>query len=120
MRRIRLYDLMFGSEATPADNVFNVRLTRSTAVSTGTAVTPSPLDPADAAAVALLKENLTAEGALGVVLMAFPINQRATFRWIAAPYSELVIPATAAAGIILQTPTAVGTPAATATMMFEE
>lgn len=120
MRRIKVYDLILGSEATPADNVFLFRAKRSSTASTGTAVTPSPLDAADAAAVSLPKENLTAEGTAGVVLLSCPLNQRATMRWVAAPGSELVIAATANAGIIFETPTAVNTPAATVSVLFDE
>lgn len=121
MRRVSIYELIFGSEATPADNVFKARLTRSTTASTGTAVTPAPLDLADAAAVTLVKENLTAEGTTaGVELMEVPLNQRATFRWVAREGSELKIPATAAAGIIIQTPTSVNLQAFSASIFFEE
>jgi formaldehyde-activating enzyme involved in methanogenesis len=120
MRRVKIYDLILGSEATPADNAFKCRLTRTTTASTGTAVTPAPLDPADAAAVTLVKENVTVEGTLGAELVEIPLNQRATFRWVAREGSEIVIPATANAGVLLQTPTAINTPALTATFLFEE
>lgn len=120
MRRVKIYDLIFGSEATPADNVFKARLTRSTTANTGTAVTPAPLDPADAAAVTLVKENLTVEGTLGAEIMEVPLNQRATFRWVARDGSEIIIPATANAGVIIQTPTAVNAQTFTASVLFEE
>jgi hypothetical protein len=51
MRRIKLYDLLFGAGGTPADNVLEFNLSRTSANGTDTAVTPLPLDPADAAAV---------------------------------------------------------------------
>jgi hypothetical protein len=120
MRRIKLYDLLFSSEATPADNAFLFRAKRSSTASTGTSVTPSPLDPADAACVALAKENLSAEGTGGVVLFSWAMNQRASLRWVCKDGSELVIAATAAAGIIIETPVAINTPAATVEVFFEE
>ena len=120
MRRFKLYDMIMGSEATPADNVILFRVKRSSTASTGSAVTPRPLDPADAAAVTLPKENLSAEGTSSEVLLTFPLNQRATFRWVAAPGSEVVVPATANAGVIIETPTAVGTPAVTVGTLFDE
>jgi hypothetical protein len=92
--RGKLYDLIFGSEATPADAIFLWEVNRCTGVPTGTSVTPSPLDTADAAATSEVLENVTVIGTGGVTMMAIPLNQRATFRWVAAPGSELVFPAT--------------------------
>ena len=120
MRRIKLYDFLVGSEATPADNAFLYTLARTTGAGTGSAVTPSPSDLADAVSAALAKEALTVNGTAGVNLMAIALNQRATFRWVAAPGSELVVPATAAAGIDVNTPTAGGLVAITGTFLFEE
>lgn len=119
-RRVRLTELILGSGASAADNTFLFRLIRTTAASTGSAVTPNPLDEADAAAITLVKEAITVEGALGVELIEIPLNQRATFHWRAAPGSELVIPATALAGILLQTPVAQSTPRADASWVFDE
>ena len=59
MRRIKLYDFVIGCEAAPADNPYLYTIGRTTAAATGTAVTPSPIDLADAAAAALVKENMT-------------------------------------------------------------
>ena len=123
MPRIKLYDLIFGSEATPADNVFLVEVNRSTAAATGTAVVPNALDPADSlAAVTLPKENLTVQGTntAGAVPLSFALNQRATFRWVAAPGGEIVVAATANAGLHFNTPTAVGTVAASLSANYEE
>jgi hypothetical protein len=123
MRRIFLYDLIFGSEATPADNVFLFEVNRSTTAATGTAVTPNALDPGDPiAAVTLVKENLTVQGTntAGAVPLSTPLNQRASFRWVAAPGGELVVVATALFGFHFNTPTAVGTPAASISANFNE
>jgi len=59
--RGKLYDLVMGSEATPADNAFNWIVGRVTAAGTSTAVTAIALDPADAAALADVGENHTVE-----------------------------------------------------------
>ncbi len=122
MHRFKIYDCIFGSEATPADQVFLFELNRSTAAPTGSAGTPNALDPADVAAVTLVAENLTIQGTntAGAVPLAVPLNQRATFRWVAAPGSEIVVPATANNGMHFNTPTASGTPAATITCLFDE
>lgn len=121
-RRIALYDIIMGSDATPADNAFLFELQRSTTAATGTAVTPLPLDPADAAAAALAKSNNTVDGTktAGQIPLSVPLNQRATFRWVAAPGSEIIIPATASNGLHINTPTAINTPAAEVTTFFRE
>lgn len=121
-RRLKVYDFLFGSEATPADNAFLWQAQRCTTAGTGTSVTPLPLDPADAAAVSTSAENHTVDPTLtaGAILLSIALNQRASFRWVAAPGGELVIPATASNGIAFRTPTAGGLVAVTATVHFEE
>jgi hypothetical protein len=125
VRRAKLYDLIFGSEATPADAAILFTATRVDATGQGTAtsVTPAPLDPADAAALTAALENYTAEPTnyATVPLLSVALNQRASFRWVAAPGGELVIPATANHSIGFRTPTInTGTPLATMTVHFEE
>ena len=107
-RRGKIYDLVLGSEATPADNAFNYIVGRVTAAGTSTAVTAQPLDPADSAALADCGENHTVEPTYtaGAVHLSISLNQRATFRWVAYPGGELVYPATAANGFGIKTPTA--------------
>ncbi len=107
-RRMKLYDLVFGAEATPADGVFLLTAQRVTAAGTSTAVTPQALDPADAATENDAGENHTidATATANAILLAIALNQRATFRWVAAPGGELVTPATASNGLALYTPTA--------------
>ena len=122
MRRLKLYDLIFGSEATPADNVFLVEVQRTTTAGTGTAVTPNPLDPADPVAVSLPKETITSQGTetAGEVPLSFALNQRATFRWVAAPGGEIIIPAVANDGLHINTTTALNLPAASCSLNYEE
>jgi hypothetical protein len=106
-RRGKWYDIVFGSEASPADNAFLYLVQRCTALGTSTAVTPQPLDPADAATESDAGENHTIEPTYtaNAVLLSIGLNQRATFRWVAAPGGELVYPATASNGLGVQTPT---------------
>jgi hypothetical protein len=114
MRRAKLYDIMFGSSATPGDTAANWIVQRCTTAPTATAVTPNALDPADT-----LARTIVANGAVTVdatltanaFLLNVPLNQRATFRWVAAPYGELLIPATASNGLMI------GVDAATTTVM---
>jgi hypothetical protein len=105
-RRFKIYDLIFGSEAAAADNPFLWRVARITAAGTSTGVTPQPLDPADAATESDAGENHTVEPTYtaGANLIHCPLNQRATFRWVAAPGGELVAPATASNGFGIISP----------------
>lgn len=120
VRRTKIYDLTFGSEASPADNVFKWQITRCTAPGTNTGVTPSPLDPADAAALTVVGQINTVEPTGNTpLLFAVELNQRATLRWVAAPGSELVTPATSSNGVGIQTPTATAV-LITLQTMFEE
>lgn len=106
-RRNKTYDVVIGSEASPADNAFLYLLQRCTTAGTSTAVTPSPIDPADAASGMTAGQNDTVEPTYtaGLVMLRLPLNQRATFRWVAGQGGELVVPATASNGLGFQTPT---------------
>ena len=102
LRRGRIYDLLFGADGTPADNAMVYKADRQTAVGTGSAAVPSPLDPGDAAALLVGTVNMTIESGsitAATQLIEVPVNQRASYRWVAAPGGELVIPATNVAGI---------------------
>lgn len=99
--RPRIYDLLVSSDSTPADNAGNYSLKRYTVAGTSTAVTPVALDPADPAALASAGKAHTVEPtytANADILGPFAVNQRPTFRWVAYPEGELVLPATAANG----------------------
>lgn len=121
-RRFKIYDMVLGAEATPADTVYLWQVQRCTTQGTATGVTPTALDPADAAALFDAAENHTINGTLtaGQILLSIPLNQRATFRWVAAPGGELIAPATASNGMGLLTPTATGLTAITALLHVDE
>jgi hypothetical protein len=110
LRRFKLYDLNVGSDATPADVAITwlVGRTNTAAPTGGSAANPNPLDAADAAMSTLGMQAGTGGVTAGVTLMEFALNQRATFRWVAAPGSELVVPATANNGLQFLTPELVG------------
>lgn len=111
-RRAKIYDISIGTAATPADAAFTWVFQRCTTAGTGTASTPNSLDPADTLASTIVcKDTTTVDPTLtaGAFLEAIALNQRATYRWVAAPYGELIIPATTSNGII------VGVSAATTT-----
>jgi hypothetical protein len=104
-RRGVLYDYFVGfNQSPPADNEIEIDIARMTVDGTGTAFTPNPLDPADAAALTTAKIGYTAEPTVTAnsFLDYFVVNQRATVRWLAAPGSELIWPATAANGLVLR------------------
>ena len=123
LRRIKVYDVTFGTLGTPADQTYEFDISRQTAAATGTTVTPNPLDPADAAAFTVGTANATVEGTITAASSVFylGINQRASYRWVAAPGSELVGPATNLAGLAIRTRSASGgTATATAAFLFQE
>lgn len=122
LRRIKLYDVLVGTDGTPADNALDWDISRMTAAGTGTSTTPTLLDPADAAALTVGTANYTAEPTVTASssLWFVGVNQRASYRWVAAPGSELVAPATNLAGFVLRAKSAGYTSTATGSMMFIE
>lgn len=120
--RPRIYDVIFGTSGTPADNALNWILQRFTAAGTSSAATPVALDPADPSALASGGQNHTVEPTYtsGAVLLDIDANQRSTQRWVASPGSELVLPATAANGAGLQTMHASYTGNVDVTLLYEE
>lgn len=113
LRRARIYDLMVGADGTPADNVLVFKVDRQTTVGTGTAATPTPLDPGDAAALITGNVNSTIEPTVTAnsQLLEIPVNQRASYRWVAAPGGELIVPAinTNGIGVRARSPAYTGT-----------
>jgi hypothetical protein len=104
MRRAKVYDLTIGCDASPADNAFVHIGQRCSTAGTGAALTPNALDPADSLASTIVaKDTITSDPTLTANAFVFPgfaLNQRASFRWVAAPYGEIIIPATASNGVI--------------------
>lgn len=120
--RPRLYDLVIGSPSTPADQAGSFLIRRNSTASTGgTSVTPSPIDPGDPASTssAMVAPSMSAP-TLGVTLFSFAMNQRATFRWVAAPGKELVAPATANNGLTLMNSVLTGAFNLSGVLQFEE
>ena len=120
-QRLRLQEVIVGSDAaTLGTSNFRFEVQRSTTNPTGTSITPQPLDLADAS-TATVFSNLSANGTLvsGAVLLTIPLNEQATFRWIAVPGSEIIIPGTANSGAHLMTPVCGNTPSAAATLFWE-
>lgn len=124
-RRGGIYDLLIGTNGTPADNFIEWDISRCTTVSTagatGTLVAAPPLDAADAAALSVATVNSSATATISVPnLFYVGVNQRASYRWAAAPGSELVWPATSSNGFTLRARSGGYTGTATGTWMFQE
>lgn len=135
LRRGKLYDILIGTNGTPADNFLEFDVARITFGTTPAGITTTlitsisslfGLDPADNAGfVNAAIINSTAEVGITVATEAWyvGINQRASYRWVAAPGSEIVWPAatsTSTNGIAIRTRSAAYTGTATVTALFQE
>jgi len=121
--RPKIYDIVVGCTATPADGASQFQLKRFTAAGTSTAANIVAIDPGDPATLASAGQNHSSEPTYtsNTEMAAFSVNQRNTFRWVAAPGGEIVLPATASNGVGLKTASSNGTTANhEATFFFEE
>lgn len=120
--RPKWYDFILGSDATPADVATEFSIARTTAAGTGgTGLTEEPLDPLTVAASATgIGGTFSGEPTYGNRLMNVALNQRATFRWVAAPEGELVTTATAANGIACRSIASGGTPNVNMSVFWSE
>jgi len=120
-RRGKIYDLLIGTNGTPADNYMEWDISRVTTSSTATIITPQALDPADAAATSVVTVNSSTHGTVSIQnILYVGVNQRASYRWVAAPGSELVWPATSSNGFQLRQRSGGYTGTATGAWMFQE
>ena len=122
--RPRVYDIIMGSDAAPADTAGEFIVTRTTAVGTGgTGVTTTPLDPLSVASTATATGGtFSGEPTYAAVnLLMLALNQRVTFRWAAfKPGAELVASATASNGIGTRSVAHSATPNINLTVSWEE
>lgn len=124
-RRYKMSDWVYGAaEGTVGDGVFEWEIQRCTTAGTATAVTiPGAIDPADVvAATTVCGQNHTVDPTVTAnqVVYAAGLNQRATFRYVAQPGKELIIPATASNGFAFRTPVASAAVACRFWALFEE
>lgn len=100
-RRARLLEVELGNASSPADNAFIFVFQRCTTAGTGTAKTPNMADAGDSLASTIVcNDTITADPTVtaGAFALNWPVNQRGSVRYVAAPGAELVIPATASNG----------------------
>lgn len=134
-KRGKLYDILVGTNGSPADNYMEYDVTRATVGTTPAAATVGisslssnfGADPADNTnALNFIAINSTSEGGIAATTETWyvGVNQRASYRWVAAPGSEIVWPAvssaTASNGIALRTRSGGYTGTATATTYYTE
>jgi hypothetical protein len=99
LRRGKMYDLLVGANGTPADNSLSWIIQRATTGSTltGAGMASSNalgLDQADSTPASYVCANSSVETAYTVVTTNVPwyvaVNQRASYRWVAAPCSGII------------------------------
>lgn len=102
--RSHVFDIILGSAAAPADQSALYTVTRSTAAGTSTAFTPLLTDPADTVvATSTAGITHTVEPTYAATdLLQIPLNQRASFRWVASPGYELINTLSATNGLGLR------------------
>lgn len=134
LRRGKLYDILIGTNGTPADNymefdVAKVTMGASSVLAGGISSVSSGfgLDPADSygfVAMAGINSSIETAFTAGVELWYVGINQRASYRWVAAPGSEILYPANSSAtgsnGLALRARSGGYTGTATGNIQFEE
>jgi hypothetical protein len=133
LARGKLYDILIGTNGTPADNFMEYDVCRATIGTTLTWVgsissvsSNFALDMADPGFRSFVTINATAE--TNIVNISEPwyvgVNQRASYRWVAAPGSEIVWPATSSgtsgSGVSLRARSGGYTGAATGNLLWTE
>jgi hypothetical protein len=122
--RGKIYDMVIGSDSAPNDAASRLDMLRFTVLGTGgTAVVEKALDPTGSTPACNLRGGTMTEsgGFEADFLLEVALNQRATFRWVAAPGSELITAAGATNGIALRCISiSTGTPNINTTLMWEE
>ncbi len=120
--RGKINNIIVSSGAAPDDQANNFEVKRTTGVGVeGAGVTPEPMDPDTVASSFDAGEGHGTEPTEDTpILLAFSLNQRATFSWLANPGSEIILPATTnnGASVVRRSGTAVYV--LDCTVIFEE
>lgn len=122
--RFRVYDFVSGCESTPTDDATNLQIARTTTAGTASssAAGVTALEPNDPAASVIFNLTFTTTNPTVSAnpLLNLSHNTRATFRWVAAPDSEFICPATTANGIALKSIAATTAKSFDWTIMWQE
>jgi hypothetical protein len=118
----KIHQIVIGSTATPADVATDYNVLRHTTAGTGgTAVVEKPVDPQMAAASCNLRGGTMTEPTYEAdFLFPIPLNQRATFTWIANPGREYRTTVGTANGIGVRSVASGGTPATKIGLFWDE
>lgn len=118
----KIHQLVVGSDATPADVASRYDLLRHTTAGTGgTAVSEELSDPqGNTAACNLRGGTMTEPTYASNFLLEVPLNQRATFTWIANPGREFRTTVGTANGIGFRSISSGGTPNTNCTIGWDE
>ena len=121
--RGKINNIIVSSGAAPDDQANNFEVKRTTAVGTeGAGVTPHPLDPDTKPSAFDAGEGHSVEPTetASSEMLAFSLNQRATFSWLANPGSEIILPATTNNGANIVRRSGTGVYVLDCTVIFEE
>lgn len=122
--RAKLYELIIGTDGTPADLAGEFVVNRTTAAGGGgSALTETPLDSLTVAATtAGTGGTFTAQptDTANTDLLMIGLNQRATWRWVTELSNALIGIAAAANGLFLRSVAHGGTPNINVTMHWDE
>ncbi len=97
-----IYDMLFSQGSAAGDGTIRWEVPRMTVSGAGSAAVENQLDPDGDAPLCLVEEEIATTGPTVTAdsqLLDFDLNQRASFRWVASPDGEIIIPSTAANGI---------------------
>lgn len=133
LRRGKLYDILIGTNGTPADNYMEFDVVGATIATSlvwlGSLSSNSSnmvIDPSDPVVSAFTLNNSSVETNIVAIREPFyvGINQRASYRWVSAPGSEIVYPAvssgTGGNGLALRARSGAYTGTATGTVLVQE
>lgn len=121
--RPAIYQIQVGVTSAPDDKALEWLVQRYTAAGTSTAVTPSPLDPADPAAICTAGRTHSGEPTYTSGALPFDLgfHQKASAIWQAwDQLAQIRIPATANNGLGIASSHASVTPVALATIHYDE
>lgn len=134
LRRGKIYDILIGTNGTPADNYVEYEVVRATvgttvswAGSISSVSSAFAIDLADTGFSAFVTMNASAETNISITAgqpWYVGVNQRASYRWVAAPGGELVYPAVSSGsgsnGLALKARSGGYTSTVTGNLMFQE